>query len=117
MPWLHPGAAASFSGTQYESGWFDAEASTVKVFGSEMYVQAYRLLMEVLGQAGVIKAGSPESVIQGRLERMYRASGQALPESKRILELNPTHPLVTGLRDAYDARKSDADEGKVPELA
>ncbi|MGY0502495.1 molecular chaperone HtpG [Nocardia sp. FBN12] len=51
------------------------------------------------------------------LERMYRASGQALPESKRILELNPTHPLVTGLRDAYDARKSDADEGKVPELA
>ncbi|KAF0849591.1 molecular chaperone HtpG [Nocardia caishijiensis] len=50
------------------------------------------------------------------LERMYRASGQALPESKRILELNPTHPLVTGLRDAYDARKSDADEGKVPEL-
>ncbi|UGT52689.1 molecular chaperone HtpG [Nocardia asteroides] len=51
------------------------------------------------------------------LERMYRASGQALPESKRILELNPTHPLVTGLREAYDARKSDADEGKVPELA
>ncbi|MCW5892244.1 MAG: acyl-CoA dehydrogenase family protein [bacterium] len=50
-----------------------AEASTVKVFGSEMYVQAYRLLMEVLGQAGAIKAGSPESVIQGRLERMYRA--------------------------------------------
>ncbi|MFD3594012.1 molecular chaperone HtpG [Nocardia sp. NPDC058640] len=51
------------------------------------------------------------------LERMYRASGQALPESKRILELNPTHPLVTGLRDAYDARKSDAEAGKVPELA
>ncbi|NKY85522.1 molecular chaperone HtpG [Nocardia veterana] len=36
-----------------------------------------------------------------QLERMYRASGQALPESKRILELNPDHPLVTGLRDAY----------------
>ncbi|GGK55133.1 molecular chaperone HtpG [Nocardia camponoti] len=51
------------------------------------------------------------------LERMYRASGQALPEQKRILELNPTHPLVTGLRDSYDARKSDADAGKVPELA
>ncbi|WP_280468574.1 molecular chaperone HtpG [Nocardia cyriacigeorgica] len=50
------------------------------------------------------------------LERMYRASGQALPESKRILELNPTHPLVTGLREAYDTRKQDADEGKVPEL-
>ncbi|NEW38312.1 molecular chaperone HtpG [Nocardia cyriacigeorgica] len=50
------------------------------------------------------------------LERMYRASGQALPETKRILELNPTHPLVTGLREAYHTRKQDADEGKVPEL-
>ncbi|MFC3963828.1 molecular chaperone HtpG [Nocardia jiangsuensis] len=51
------------------------------------------------------------------LERMYRASGQELPESKRILELNPAHPLVTGLRDAYDTRRDDADAGKVPELA
>lgn len=50
------------------------------------------------------------------LERMYRASGQLLPETKRILELNPTHPLVTGLRDAYDSRKQDAAAGKVPEL-
>ncbi|WP_054811608.1 molecular chaperone HtpG [Nocardia arizonensis] len=50
------------------------------------------------------------------LERMYRASGQMVPESKRILELNPTHPLVTGLRDAYFTRKDDADAGKVPEL-
>ncbi|MFI9405659.1 molecular chaperone HtpG [Nocardia sp. NPDC052316] len=50
------------------------------------------------------------------LERMYRASGQLVPETKRILELNPTHPLVTGLRDAYDTRKDDADAGKVPEL-
>lgn len=50
------------------------------------------------------------------LERMYRASGQAMPESKRILELNPAHPLVTGLRAAYDTRREDADAGKVPEL-
>ncbi|MGW4364939.1 molecular chaperone HtpG [Nocardia takedensis] len=51
------------------------------------------------------------------LERMYRASGQAVPESKRILELNPTHPLVTGLREAYFSRKEDADADKVPELS
>ncbi|MFB7720668.1 molecular chaperone HtpG [Nocardia sp. NPDC056100] len=44
------------------------------------------------------------------LERMYRASGQALPESKRILELNPSHPLVTGLRDAFAKVKDDADK-------
>lgn len=51
------------------------------------------------------------------LERMYRASGQALPESKRILELNPTHPLVTGLRDAYSAKKDEADAGTATELS
>lgn len=51
-----------------------AESSTVKVFGSEFYVEAYRLLLEVLGQAGVIKAGSPEARLHGRLERMYRAT-------------------------------------------
>ncbi|MFJ1458987.1 molecular chaperone HtpG [Nocardia sp. N2S4-5] len=45
-----------------------------------------------------------------QLERMYRASGQALPETKRILELNPGHPLVTGLRDAYGEHGSDADK-------
>ncbi|WP_454194449.1 molecular chaperone HtpG [Nocardia sp. Marseille-Q1738] len=51
------------------------------------------------------------------LERMYRASGQVLPETKRILELNPTHPLVTGLRDAYAAKKEEADAGTATELS
>ncbi|MRH86243.1 molecular chaperone HtpG [Nocardia sp. SYP-A9097] len=49
------------------------------------------------------------------LERMYRASGQLLPDSKRILELNPAHPLVTGMRDAFAKVKDDAD--KPAELA
>ncbi len=51
-----------------------------------------------------------------QLERMYRASGQALPETKRILELNPTHPLVTGLRDSYFQNKAAVDSGEAPEL-
>ncbi len=34
------------------------------------------------------------------LEKMYRAMGQEPPKVKRILELNPKHALVTGLRDA-----------------
>ncbi|WP_410658921.1 molecular chaperone HtpG [Amycolatopsis sp. lyj-112] len=32
------------------------------------------------------------------LEKMYRAMGQEMPQIKRILELNPGHPLVSGLR-------------------
>jgi molecular chaperone HtpG len=37
------------------------------------------------------------------LEKMYRAMGQEVPHTKRILELNPGHPLVTGLREAHAA--------------
>lgn len=38
--------------------------------------------------------------ITPQLARMYRASGQEVPVGKRILELNPDHALVVGLRDA-----------------
>ncbi|OBH07025.1 molecular chaperone HtpG [Mycobacterium sp. E2699] len=42
------------------------------------------------------------------LARLYRASGQDVPIGKRILELNPNHPLVTGLRDAHKNADDDA---------
>ncbi|MFJ3667045.1 molecular chaperone HtpG [Streptomyces sp. NPDC090106] len=48
------------------------------------------------------------------LEKMYRAMGQQLPTVKRILELNPTHPLIGALRTAHDA---DADDPALPEIA
>ncbi|HET9255050.1 MAG TPA: molecular chaperone HtpG [Pseudonocardiaceae bacterium] len=41
------------------------------------------------------------------LEKMYRAMGQEVPKVKRILELNPTHPLVSGLQSAYGEHKDD----------
>ncbi|MEV7602654.1 molecular chaperone HtpG [Kitasatospora sp. NPDC089797] len=41
------------------------------------------------------------------LEKMYRAMGQELPQVKRILELNPAHPLVTALRRAHGANADD----------
>ena len=50
------------------------------------------------------------------LARMYRASGQALPVSKRILELNPSHPLVTGLRQAQKNRADDPSVAETAEL-
>jgi molecular chaperone HtpG len=49
------------------------------------------------------------------LARMYRASGQAVPVGKRILELNPKHPLVTGLQQAHKNR--GADDSSLPETA
>jgi len=41
------------------------------------------------------------------LEKMFRAMGQEPPVTKRILELNPTHPLITGLKSAHDATPED----------
>jgi alkylation response protein AidB-like acyl-CoA dehydrogenase len=50
-----------------------ADASTNKVFGTEFYMEAFRLMMEVVGQAGYLTRGSPEAVLAGRLE-MYARS-------------------------------------------
>ncbi|MEZ4269185.1 MAG: acyl-CoA dehydrogenase family protein [Myxococcota bacterium] len=50
-----------------------AEASAVKVYGSELYVEAYRALLEVTGEAGQLQAGSPGAILGGRLERYYRS--------------------------------------------
>ncbi|PAY22589.1 molecular chaperone HtpG [Dietzia natronolimnaea] len=46
-----------------------------------------------------------------QLEAMYRASGMELPTSKRILELNPSHPLVERLRTQH------AEDPSAPGLA
>jgi molecular chaperone HtpG len=50
------------------------------------------------------------------LEKMYRAMGQELPQIKRILEVNPTHPLVSGLRKAHSERADDAGLAEAAEL-
>ncbi|MFE5942070.1 molecular chaperone HtpG [Streptomyces sp. NPDC056480] len=50
------------------------------------------------------------------LEKMYRAMGQQLPTVKRILELNPAHPLITALRTAHDANADDPALAEIAEL-
>jgi molecular chaperone HtpG len=48
---------------------------------------------------------------------MYRASGQEVPVGKRILELNPNHPLVTGLQQAQKNSGDDAQARGLDETA
>ncbi|BCJ62804.1 molecular chaperone HtpG [Micromonospora endophytica] len=50
------------------------------------------------------------------LEKMYRAMGHEVPKVKRILELNPTHPLVTGLRKAHEQGDADPSLAETAEL-
>jgi alkylation response protein AidB-like acyl-CoA dehydrogenase len=46
----------------------------VKVFGTEFNMEAYRLLMEVIGPRAYTKADAPESVLRSRLESGIRGS-------------------------------------------
>jgi len=48
------------------------------------------------------------------LARIYRATGQDIPVGKRTLELNPSHPLITGLQHAYKDRGDD--EARLAEI-
>jgi hypothetical protein len=58
-----------------ESGGLNqADASAVKVFGTETFVEVYRLLQEILGTAGAIREGSPGSALNGKLDHLYRAA-------------------------------------------
>ncbi len=50
------------------------DASGIKVYGSELYVRAYRMLMEILGSQSTIQRGSPGALLRGDLERHYRAT-------------------------------------------
>ncbi|MDV6308617.1 acyl-CoA dehydrogenase family protein [Gordonia amicalis] len=51
-----------------------ADASATKVYGTEFATEAYRLLMEVVGPAATLRAGSPGAHLNGRLERFQRTS-------------------------------------------
>jgi alkylation response protein AidB-like acyl-CoA dehydrogenase len=51
-----------------------AAASATKVFGTEFAIEAYRLLMEVLGASAHVREGSPGAVLAGRIERMHRSA-------------------------------------------
>jgi alkylation response protein AidB-like acyl-CoA dehydrogenase len=48
-----------------------AEASAMKVFGTELRIESLRLLMDVVGAAGTLKKGSAGAVLAGNLEVEY----------------------------------------------
>lgn len=51
-----------------------AKSSATKVYGTEVVIDAYRLLMEVLGAIGPLKANSPGAAIGGRIEEEVRTA-------------------------------------------
>lgn len=79
LPWVQMNLARCKADIEYlkllnwkaaTSGTLDpALASGTKVYGTEMYLRVYRALLEVLGEAGYLKRGSPGAVLKGHLER------------------------------------------------
>jgi alkylation response protein AidB-like acyl-CoA dehydrogenase len=51
-----------------------AAASATKVYGTELAIEAYRLLLEVLGANALVRQGSPGAILAGRVERQHRAA-------------------------------------------
>ena len=51
-----------------------AAASATKVYGTEFAIEAYRLLMEVLGARALVRGGSPGDALAGRIERLHRSA-------------------------------------------
>ena len=56
-----------------DKGLNPADASATKVYGTELALEVYRLLLEVVGQAGYLVEGSPGAVLRGRLEHQARS--------------------------------------------
>jgi len=55
-----------------DKGLNPADASATKVYGTELALEVYSLLGEIVGQAGYLAEGSAGTVLQGRLERQAR---------------------------------------------
>jgi len=55
-----------------DKGLNPADASATKVYGTELALETYRLLIEIVGQAGYLPEGSPGAVLKGKLERNSR---------------------------------------------
>lgn len=51
-----------------------AAASATKVFGTEFAIEAYRMLMEVLGPNAFVRGDSRGAALGGRIERLHRSA-------------------------------------------
>ena len=80
-----------------------AEASGVKVFGTESAVQVYRMLQGILGAGANLRPGSPGTMLHGEVERAARAAqintfGGGVNEIQRELVATAGLGLARGKR-------------------
>ena len=59
---------------------------------------------------------SDENAMSAHMERMFKAMKQEVPVNKRILELNPKHPLVESMQNLFNADKGSPELQKYSHL-
>jgi molecular chaperone HtpG len=77
-------------------------------------VKEVRLSDRLTDSAAVLVAD--EGAIDANMERMMKAMGQVVPETKRNLELNPQHPLMAKLKSMVEAEGTEDTLNEYAEL-
>jgi alkylation response protein AidB-like acyl-CoA dehydrogenase len=85
LPWVQQNLAEVFArieamkllnwrmASQLESGFVNpADASAVKIYGTEVVLEVYRLLQEIVGPSALVQSGSPAAQINGQIEHESR---------------------------------------------
>lgn len=85
LPWVQQNLAEVFArieamkllnwrmAAQLEAGFVNpADASAVKIYGTEVVLDVYRLLQEIVGPSALVQAGSPAAQINGEIEHESR---------------------------------------------
>jgi molecular chaperone HtpG len=80
----------------------------------ESRVREVRLSSRLTTSPVCLVAG--EHDLSPQLERMLRGSQMEVPAQLRILELNPSHPVVTGLSERFETNADDPIVGETAEL-
>lgn len=78
----------------------------------EDHVKEVRLSSR-LTTSPVCLVGDPGD-LSPHLEQLLKSAGQDVPQQKRILEINPTHPIVERMQAVFE---KDAKDSRVPEYA
>ena len=91
---------------QQESDYREALERVRQALGER--VESVRLSSRLVESPSCLVAG--EHALSRRLEEILRRSGEALPVSKPILELNPKHPLIERLKSAEGESLNDLAE-------
>jgi len=80
----------------------------------EEYVKQMRLSTRLVGSPACLV--TEEHEFSPNLERLLNQSKNNAPRQKRIMELNPEHPLVTRLYERFKANPEDPSVGDAMEL-